>query len=84
MLESYKWMGLGWIGLEISECIDSKSSANKSIWKVFVRNKGIGDAGSTAERLKCSKAISGWIEWDGMGVEISVCIDSKSTALRCL
>ena len=32
------------------------------------------------ERLKCSKAISGWI---GYGMEISVGTDSKSTALRC-
>ena len=36
----------------------------------------------TIERLKCSKAISGWM--DGMdGMEISVGTDSKSTALRC-
>ena len=33
----------------------------------------------TIERLKCSKAISGM----GLGLEISVGTDSKSTALRC-
>ena len=31
-------------------------------------------------RLKCSKAISGWVV---MGMEISVSTSSKSTALRC-
>ena len=35
----------------------------------------------TIERLKCSKAISGRMGWDGL--EISEGTDSKSTALRC-
>ena len=34
-------------------------------------------------RLKCSKAISGWMGMDGMGMEISESTSSKSTALWC-
>ena len=38
----------------------------------------------TIERLKCSKAISGWVGIGiGIGMEITVGTDSKSTALRC-
>ena len=33
--------------------------------------------------LKCSKAISGWVGLDWIGLEISEGIDSKSTDLRC-
>ena len=34
-------------------------------------------------RLKCSKAISGWMGMDGMGMEISENTSSNSTALWC-
>ena len=51
-------------------------------WSTLICLGVLGLFQITIEWFKCSKAISGRIRY-GIGMEISVGTDSKSTALRC-